>query len=190
MKRFLIRAALIAVLSIAPAIAAFADPPPTTDADLVGATTTTATVPIVVKTGEDFSAAAGTIHEAIIGTATAVVLSLLTLLSSKLATLIGFNIQLKDVARDIDMEKYTRIVIDKAWVFGVNQIGGDVSNVDLKVGALRWAAHFINSQFPEVWSWIDRDRDGVIDYIQGHLPGVVVPAATHVPPPGSKVPVI
>lgn len=125
--------------------------------------------------GSDFTAIATTVKD----TLTAVLIALVTAatgwLSVQLSKWTGGKIKLEDTLRDLHMEDYARRASDKAFAYALKRTGytwDDLANVQIKSQVLRYATDFLLSQYPEVLKWIDKDNDGVIDFLETLLPSI------------------
>jgi len=89
------------------------------------------------------------------------------------------RIALNDVMRDIEMERYARGAIDKAMNYAMRKAGvtwDALADVRFKSQVLQYGTDFLVSQYPEVVKWIDKDANGVIDWVETHLPVYAPPA--------------
>jgi len=93
--------------------------------------------------------------------------------SVQLGKLTGGRIKLDDVLKDLKMEEYARGAVDRAINFALKKANIDysqISNLQMKSTVLQYASQFLASQYPEVVKWVDTDANGVIDWVETHLP--------------------
>lgn len=93
------------------------------------------------------------------------------------------RINLEDLTRDLQMEQYSKAAIDKAFAYALTRVGVTVEqlgDVQLRSQILQYAVGFLSSQYPEVIKWIDKDKNGVIDWVETFLPPAA-PAGTAKP---------
>jgi len=90
------------------------------------------------------------------------------------------RINLEDLTRDLQMEQYSKAAIDKAFAYAMTRVGitpEQLGDVQLKSQILQYAVGFLSSQYPEVVRWIDKDKNGVIDFVETFLPKAELAAA-------------
>lgn len=83
------------------------------------------------------------------------------------------RINLEDLTRDLQMEQYSKAAIDKAFAYSLTRVGitpEQLGDVQLRSQILQYAVGFLSSQYPEVIKWIDKDKNGVIDFVETFLP--------------------
>jgi hypothetical protein len=71
------------------------------------------------------------------------------------------------------MEGYARQAVEKALNFALTRTGytyNDLQNVHVKPQIMQYAVDFLASQYPEVIKWVDTNDNGVIDWVETHLP--------------------
>lgn len=133
-----------------------------------------APAPVAVEEGgADFSP----FFKLLTDTLSAALLAVLTAgaawVSVQLAKLTGGRIKLDDLTKDIQMESYARQAVDKALNYALTKTGysyTDLQNVHVKPQILQYAVGFLASQYPEVIKWVDTNENGVIDWVETHLP--------------------
>jgi hypothetical protein len=133
--------------------------------------------------GSDFSGIFKTITDSLSGALIALVTGAVGWLTAKLAQWTGAKIQLEDTLRDLHMEDYAKKAVEKAVAYGLNKTGvtmDDLQHVQIKNQVLQFAVNFLLSQYPEVIKWLDKDNNGIIDWVQTLLP-TIVPATGPVP---------
>lgn len=118
-------------------------------------------------------------------TLVALLLSVLTAgsawLTARVAKMTAGKIDLQDVARDLQMETYARNAVDKALAYALARVGiqwDQLHDVQVRSQVLQYAINFLSAQYPEVVKWIDKDANGVIDWVETHLPARVTPSGT------------
>lgn len=155
---------------------------PVTDAELrnpaptLPASGSPAVVP-ADEQGSDFSGILTTVKDTIIAILTAVLTGALGWLTARVAAWTGGKIRLDDVIRDNQMEQYAKSAVEKAFTFALTRVGvnwDQLQNVQIKNQVLRQATDFLLSQYPEVVKWVDKDQNGVIDWVETMLPSWVL----------------
>jgi hypothetical protein len=132
---------------------------------------------VAPEPGSDFSAVVGTIKDTIIAILTAVLTGALGWLTARVAAWTGGKIRLDDVIRDNQMEQYAKSAVEKAFTFALTRVGvnwDQLQNVQIKNQVLRQATDFLLSQYPEVVKWVDKDQNGVIDWVETMMPSWVL----------------
>lgn len=137
--------------------------------------------------GSDFSGILTTVKDTIIAILTAVLTGALGWLAARVASWTGGKIRLDEVIRDNQMEQYAKSAVEKAFTFALTRVGvnwDQLQNVQIKNQVLRQATDFLLSQYPEVVRWVDKDQNGVIDWVETMMPSWVLlpmPEAKAVP---------
>jgi hypothetical protein len=137
--------------------------------------------------GADFSGILTTVKDTIIAILTAVLTGALGWLTARVASWTGGKIRLDEVMRDNQMEQYAKSAVEKAFTFALTRVGvnwDQLQNVQIKNQVLRQATDFLLSQYPEVVKWVDKDQNGVIDWVETMMPSWVLlplPEAKAVP---------
>lgn len=124
-------------------------------------------------TGADFSPFFKLLTDTLSAALLAVLSAGAAWVSIQLGKLTGGRIKLDDVLKDLKMEEYARGAVDKAINFALKKANVDysqISNLQTKSTVLQYAAQFLASQYPEVVKWVDTDANGVIDWVETHLP--------------------
>lgn len=127
--------------------------------------------------GSDFSGILTTIKDTIIAILTAVLTGALGWLTARMASWTGGKIRLDEVIRDNQMEQYAKTAVEKAFTFALTRVGvnwDQLQNVQIKNQVLRQATDFLLSQYPEVVKWVDKDQNGVIDWVETMMPSWVL----------------
>jgi hypothetical protein len=132
--------------------------------------------PAASPAGADAGPLMGLIRDTLV----ALLLSVLTAgsawLTARVAKVTAGKIDLQDVARDLQMETYARAAVDKAFAYALARVGSSwdqLHDVQVRGQMLQYALNFLSSQYPEVVKWIDKDANGVIDWVETHLPAPV-----------------
>lgn len=179
LKRLALVALLLAALPVsavraqpAPQDVVVSDPAPIVESQVVNPPVVVAP-PAPEVAGADFSP----FFKLLTDTLSAALLAILSAgaawVSLQLGKLTGGRIKLDDVLKDLKMEEYARGAVDKAINFALKRTGVEyqqISNVQVKSQVLQYAAQFLASQYPEVVKWVDTDANGVIDWVETHLP--------------------
>jgi hypothetical protein len=127
--------------------------------------------------GSDFSGILTTIKDTIIAILTAVLTGALGWLAARVAAWTGGKIRLDEVIRDNQMDQYAKSAVEKAFTFALTRVGvnwDQLQNVQIKNQVLRQATDFLLSQYPEVVKWVDKDQNGVIDWVETMMPSWVL----------------
>jgi len=128
---------------------------------------------VVEEGGADFSPFFKLLQETLAAALLAVLTAGAAWVSVQLGKLTGGRIKLDDLTKDIQMEGYARQAVDKALNFALTKTGysySDLQNVHVKPQILQYAVDFLASQYPEVIRWVDTNENGVIDWVETHLP--------------------
>jgi hypothetical protein len=181
---------LIALILAAVPASAFADVPPLplTEQQFI------APDPGPASTGTDVTPFVDLLRDTLIAALLAVLTAAAGWLSAQVARWTNGRIALDGVARDLQMETYARLAVDKGLAYALQRTGttiADLQNVQLKSQVLQYAVDFLSSQYPEVVKWIDADQNGVIDWVETHLPVTAdAPKATkpRAPKPANPLP--
>lgn len=107
----------------------------------------------------------------------AVMVALVTAAVGWMSTLAGkwFKgaLDVNAVTANIQWESYARQAVEKATSYALKRVGTSLEGLqDLEVrgAVLQYALQFLVSQYPEVVKWIDTNNNGVIDWVETHLP--------------------
>ena len=158
---------------------------PMSAADVVAGTQPAPAPPVAAEesAGSDFSGIGTLIKDTLVSALIALVTAAVGWLSAKLAQWTSGKIKLDDAMRDLHMEDYARRAVDKAFNYALKRAGvtwEDLAHVQIKNQVLQFAVNFLLSQYPEVVKWIDKDSNGIIDWIETLLP-VISPAVGPLP---------
>jgi len=133
-----------------------------------------------VADGADVTPYLTILRDTLIAALLAIVTAAAGWLSAQISRWTHGRIALDGVARDLQMEDYARLAVDKALSYALQRTGTSVDelrNVQVKSQVLQYAMRFLTSQYPEVIRWIDADDNGVIDWVETHLPATAPAAA-------------
>jgi len=128
---------------------------------------------VVEEQGADFSPFFKLLQDTLSAALLAVVTAGLAWLTAQISKLTAGRIKLDDLTKDIQMEGYARQAVDKALNYALTKTGysySDLQNVHVKPQILQYAVGFLASQYPEVIKWVDVNENGVIDWVETHLP--------------------
>jgi len=128
---------------------------------------------VVEEGGADFSPFFKLLQDTLSAALLAVVTAGLAWLTAQISKLTAGRIKLDDLTKDIQMESYARGAVDKALNYALTKTGysySDLNNVHVKPQILQYAVGFLASQYPEVIKWVDVNENGVIDWVETHLP--------------------
>jgi len=128
---------------------------------------------VVEEGGADFSPFFKLLQDTLSAALLAVVTAGLAWLTAQISKLTAGRIKLDDLTKDIQMEGYARQAVDKALNYALTKTGysySDLNNVHVKPQILQYAVGFLASQYPEVIKWVDVNENGVIDWVETHLP--------------------
>jgi hypothetical protein len=155
---------------------AFGQELPLTEQQFLAAPTPAASV----ADGADVTPYLTILRDTLIAALLAIVTAAAGWLSAQISRWTHGRIALDGVARDLQMEDYARLAVDKALSYALQRTGTSVDelrNVQVKSQVLQYAMRFLTSQYPEVVRWIDADDNGVIDWVETHLPATAPAAA-------------
>lgn len=108
-------------------------------------------------------------------------------LLDKLGGWLGNTSKIHDITADLQMDKLAGVVAQQALDWSIGQIPGlkfeDLKDVRIRSSVLHAAATFVRDQWPEIWAWVDKDKNGQVDYLESRLslPPVVMPTPTPAP---------
>ena len=128
---------------------------------------------VIEEGGADFSPFFKLLQDTLSAALLAVVTAGLAWLTAQISKLTAGRIKLDDLTKDIQMEGYARQAVDKALNYALTKTGysySDLQNVHVKPQILQYAVGFLASQYPEVIKWVDVNENGVIDWVETHLP--------------------
>jgi hypothetical protein len=180
MLRKLAFVALLVAAIPASAVVAMAQPSPqevVEPAPIIESQVTQPTVsqaPAVAEEGgADFSPFFKLLTDTLSAALLAIVTAGVAWLTAQISKLTAGRIKLDDLTKDIQMEGYARQAVDKALNYALTKTGysySDLQNVHVKPQILQYAVGFLASQYPEVIKWVDTNENGVIDWVETHLP--------------------
>lgn len=190
MLRKLAFVALLVAAIPASAVVAIAQPAPQdvvepaviVESQVTQPTVSPAPAPAAEEGGADFSPFFKLLQDTLSAALLAVVTAGLAWLTAQISKLTAGRIRLDDLTKDIQMEGYARQAVDKALNYALTKTGysySDLQNVHVKPQILQYAVGFLASQYPEVIKWVDTNENGVIDWVETHLP---VPLQVEVQP--------
>jgi len=180
LKKLAIVALLVAAIP-ASAVVAIAQPapqevvsqPPVIVESQVTQPTVSPAPAVVEEGGADFTPFFKLLQDTLSAALLAVVTAGLAWLTAQISKLTAGRIKLDDLTKDIQMEGYARQAVDKALNYALTKTGygySDLQNVHVKPQILQYAVGFLASQYPEVIKWVDVNENGVIDWVETHLP--------------------
>jgi len=126
-----------------------------------------------VEQGADFSPFFKLLQDTLSAALLAVITAGLAWLTAQISKLTAGRIKLDELTKDVQMEGYARQAVDKALNYALTKTGysySDLNNVHVKPQILQYAVGFLASQYPEVIKWVDVNENGVIDWVETHLP--------------------
>jgi len=181
MLRKLAFVALLVAAIPASAVIAHAQPSPQeavepaviVESQVTQPTVSPAPAPAAEEGGADFSPFFKLLQDTLSAALLAVVTAGLAWLAAQISKLTAGRIKLDDITKDIQMEGYARQAVDKALNYALTKTGysySDLQNVHVKPQILQYAVGFLASQYPEVIKWVDTNENGVIDWVETHLP--------------------
>lgn len=130
-------------------------------------------VPAAATAGADVTPFVTLIRETLVAVLLAVLTAAAGWLTAQVSKWTAGRINLEDLTRDLQMEQYSKAAIDKSFAYAMTRIGitpEQLGDVQLKSQILQYAVGFLSSQYPEVIKWIDKDKNGVIDFVETFLP--------------------
>lgn len=180
LKKLAIVALLVAAIP-ASAVVAIAQPapqevvsqPPVIIESQVTQPTVSPAPAVVEEGGADFSPFFKLLQDTLSAALLAVVTAGIAWLTAQISKLTAGRIKLDDLTKDIQMEGYARQAVDKALNYALTKTGygySDLQSVHVKPQIMQYAVDFLASQYPEVIKWVDTNENGVIDWVETHLP--------------------
>lgn len=121
--------------------------------------------------GSDFTATVSSLAQIILAVVGA-------LLSWPLAKFFGTQTSATQILNDAGMGKYATYAAELAVKWALQAAGGttaDLHNVEFRNGMVKFAAEFLNRQFPEVSAWVVTSGK-LSEFIEAHLPPAPKPA--------------
>ncbi len=82
---------------------------------------------------------------------------------------IGQRAAAEDLLRDEKMAGLSKMVGAFALDLALGRLGytrADLKDVRIRNAALSMAAEFVREQWPEIWKWVDKDKNGQIDWFE------------------------
>lgn len=172
-------AAIALCLTVLPALADTAPILPLTEPEFLA---TAAATP--APAGADVTPFVTLIRDTLAAALLAVLTAAAGWLTAQVSKWTAGRINLQDVTRDLQMEQYSKAAIDKAFSYAFKRVGitpEQLGDVQFRSQILQYAAGFLSSQYPEVIKWIDKDKNGVIDFVETFLPSPELAAAPAAP---------
>jgi hypothetical protein len=147
------------------------EPSPIIESQVTPPTVTPA--PVAEESGADFTPFLKLLTDTLSAALLAIVTAGIAWLTAQISKLTAGRIKLDDLTKDIQMEGYARQAVDKALNYALTKTGysySDLQNVHVKPQILQYVVGFLASQYPEVIRWVDTNENGVIDWVETHLP--------------------
>lgn len=141
-------------------------------------------VPAAAPAGADVTPFVTLIRDTLAAALLAVFTAAAGWLTAQVSKWTAGRINLEDLTRDLQMEQYSKAAIDKAFAYALTRVGitpEQLGDVQLRSQILQYAVGFLSSQYPEVIKWIDKDKNGVIDFVETFLPKAELAAAPAAP---------
>lgn len=91
---------------------------------------------------------------------------------------LGQRAAAEELIKDDKMNALSKALSIQALDFALGRLGytrEDLRDVRIRNAALSMAADFAHDQWPEIWKWVDKDKNGQIDWFESHN-------ATQLPP--------
>ena len=100
---------------------------------------------------------------------------------------IGQRAAAEDLLRDEKMTALSRLLAEQGLNFALGRLGytrDDLKDVRIRNAAFDVAQRFVREQWPEIWKWIDQDKNGQIDWLESTVSGALPPVdhAKHAAP--------
>lgn len=140
-------------------------------------------VPAAAPAGADVTPFVTLIRDTLAAALLAVLTAAAGWLTAQVSKWTAGRVRLEDLTRDLQMETYARSAVDKAFAYAMARVGiswESLADVQARGQVLQYAVGFLSSQYPEVIKWIDKDKNGVIDFVETFLPPTA-PAGTAKP---------
>lgn len=87
---------------------------------------------------------------------------------------LGIHVETKQVAKDIEMDKYAKLAVQEAIRYVLQQTGTsyeDLKQVDIRNPFLSMAAGYLFKVDPGVWRWVsNKEESDVMKWIEAYLP--------------------
>jgi hypothetical protein len=144
---------------------------PTTDAELlrIAAEPTNAVAAVAATAPNDWTAIADQIFNALALALVALVVKIVSPVALKAGDWLGQRSAVEEILADNRMmetsEKLGRVGLDLA----LGRLGytrEDLKDVRIRNAAFSFAATFVKDQWPEVWTWVDKNHNGQIDWLE------------------------
>lgn len=130
-------------------------------------------VPAAAAAGADVTPFVTLIRDTLVAVLLAVLTAAAGWLTAQVSKWTAGRVRLEDLQRDLQMETYARSAVNKAFAYGLARVGvswENLADVQARGQVLQYAVGFMRSQYPEIVRWIDKDQNGVIDWIETYLP--------------------
>lgn len=96
----------------------------------------------------------------------------------KIGDWVGQRAAAEELIKDEKMNALSKALAVQALDFALGRLGytrADLRDVRIRNSAGQIAAEFIHAQWPQVWAWVDQNKNGQIDWLESHN-------ATQLPP--------
>lgn len=89
----------------------------------------------------------------------------------KIGDWVGQRAAAEELIKDEKMNALSRALAVQALDFALGRLGytrADLRDVRIRNSAGQIAADFIHAQWPQVWAWVDQNKNGQIDWLESH----------------------
>ncbi len=153
-------------------VAAFADVSPVSDRDLVAAAAPALAAPVqavLASTGNDWTGIADQVFNALALTLVGWLLRIVSPAALRFGDWVGQRAAVEDLVRDEKMAALAKFVGDQALSLALGRLGytrEDLKDLRIRNAVFDYAANFVREQWPEIWTWVDQNKNGQIDYFE------------------------
>lgn len=89
----------------------------------------------------------------------------------KIGDWVGQRAAAEELIKDEKMNALSKALAVQALDFALGRLGytrADLRDVRIRNSAGQLAAEFIHAQWPQVWAWVDQNKNGQIDWLESH----------------------
>jgi hypothetical protein len=94
---------------------------------------------------------------------------------------LGQRAAAEEITTDEKMSAVSKALSSQALDWALGQLGysrNDLRDVRIRNAALSMGVEFIRKQWPQVWEWVDQNKNGQIDWLESHVAGTI-PVVDH-----------
>lgn len=96
----------------------------------------------------------------------------------KAGTWLGQRAAADELVTDEKMSGLSKVLASQALDYALGKLGytrADLRDVRVRNSAFSMAADFVHSQWPQLWEWIDQNKNGQIDWLESQTAAEIPP---------------